>query len=67
MNITEWTLEEVYDFLEALDASDVEVSNWEAGFVESIMSQLDNENPFLSVKQRRIVQNLVTKYNDQLK
>lgn len=67
LNISNWSTQEVYDFLEALDnaAGVVEVTDWEADFIESVMSQIE-ENDFVSPKQLKIVQNLVTKYNDEL-
>lgn len=67
LNISNWSTQEVYDFLEALDnaAGVVEVTDWEADFIESVMSQIE-ENDFVSPKQLKIIQNLVTKYNDEL-
>lgn len=66
-NISDWSTQEIYDFLEALDkaADVVEVSNWEANFIESLMGQIEDRD-FVSPKQMKIVQNLVTKYNDEL-
>ena len=67
MNISTWTTQEFYDFLEALDnaADIVEVTDWEANFIESVMNQIE-ERDFISEKQKKIVQNLYTKYNDEL-
>ena len=67
VNISSWTTQEVYDFLEALDnaAGVVDVTDWEASFIESVMSQIEMKD-FVSAKQLKIVQNLVTKYNDEL-
>lgn len=67
VNISSWTTQEVYDFLEALDnaAGVVDVTDWEANFIESVMSQIETKD-FVSAKQLKIVQNLVTKYNDEL-
>lgn len=67
LNISSWSTQEVYDFLEALDnaAGVVEVTDWEANFIESVMTQIEDKD-FVSPKQLKIVQNLVTKYNDEL-
>ena len=67
LNISNWSTQEIYDFLEALDnaAGVVEVTDWEANFIESVMTQIE-EKDFVSPKQLKIVQNLVTKYNDEL-
>ena len=67
MNISTWTTQEFYDFLEALDnaADIVEVTDWEANFIEGVMNQIE-ERDFISEKQKKIVQNLYTKYNNEL-
>ena len=50
--------EEYLDALETMDNMGVEVTDWEAQFMESVLAQL---RP-LSVKQRAVIQEMREKY-----
>lgn len=52
---------ELRDFLKALDESSIEVTDWEAQFIES---NLDND--FFSPKQREVIQRMIDKYGTRL-
>ncbi len=49
------------DFLKQLDESDVEVSDWEAGFIESCMTR-----EFFTGAQREKIMGLMTKYGKRI-
>lgn len=53
--------QELRDFLKALDESDINVTDWEAKFIEG---NLDND--FFSPKQREVVTRLIDKYGVRL-
>ena len=64
MNISDWSLNEIYDCLDELDSNpEVEVTDWEAKFIASVMKQI-KEQDFVSEKQRKIIQGLVTRYGN---
>lgn len=64
MNISDWSLNEIYDWLDELDSNpEVEVTDWEAKFIASVMKQI-KEQDFVSEKQRKIIQGLVTRYGN---
>lgn len=49
------------EFLKMLDGSDVNVSDWEAQFIESNLSR-----EHFSVKQREVVMKLMEKYGQRI-
>ena len=49
------------DFLKQLDGADVNVSDWEAEFIESNLSR-----EHFSIKQREIVMKLMDKYGKRI-
>ena len=51
----------IQDFLQALDMSDVEVSDWEARFIESSLGRTS-----FSDKQMVVIRKLMTKYEHAL-
>jgi hypothetical protein len=53
--------QELRDFLKALDESDINVTDWEAQFIEGNL-----ENDRFSPKQREIVTRLIEKYGVRL-
>lgn len=64
MNISDWSLNEIYDWLDEIDSNPVvEVTDWEAKFIASVMKQI-KEQDFVSEKQRKIIQALVTRYGN---
>jgi len=52
---------ELRHFLEMLDASDVNVTDWEANFIESNL-----QRDHFSAKQREIVMKMIEKYGQRI-
>lgn len=59
-----WTDSQRFEFLKSLDNDEEhEVTDWEAGFLEScIKFNSSRQSPIFSVKQRQVIENLVKKY-----
>ena len=56
-----YTDEEMVDFLQSLDNSDVEASEWEAEFIESNLDAIA-----FSPKQRRSIMEMIEKYGKRI-
>lgn len=64
MNFSNWSLDDIYTWLDELDSNpDVEVTDWEAKFINNVMIQI-KEQDFVSVKQRKVIQTLIAKYDN---
>lgn len=61
-DVSDWTDEDILDYLQALDASRYEVTDFDAGFIES---NLNRTLPFTAA-QREHVARLVARYGDDL-
>ena len=60
-DVAEWSDAQRAEFLAALDESDVEVSDWEARFVESNLGR-----GRFSVRQRKAADRLIEKYRGRI-
>lgn len=64
MNFSNWSLDDIYEWLDELDSNpDVEVTDWEAKFINDVMIQI-KEQDFVSEKQRKVIQTLIAKYDN---
>lgn len=64
MNFSNWSLDDIYEWLDELDSNpDVEVTDWEAKFINDVMIQI-KEQDFVSEKQRKVIQTLIAKYGN---
>lgn len=64
MNFLNWSLDDIYEWLDELDSNpDVEVTDWEAKFINDVMIQI-KEQDFVSEKQRKVIQTLIAKYGN---
>lgn len=64
MNFLNWSLDDIYEWLDELDSNpDVEVTDWEAKFINDVMIQI-KEQDFVSEKQRKVIQTLIAKYDN---
>ncbi len=61
-DITQWTGEDLNAYLKELDeSSDIELTTWEGNFVSSNLTRFNFSNA-----QRKVIQDLVKKYGDDL-
>ena len=64
MNFSNWSLDDIYEWLDELDSNpDVEVTDWESKFINDVMIQI-KEQDFVSEKQRKVIQTLIAKYDN---
>ena len=64
MNFSDWSLDDIYEWLDELDSNPgVEVTDWEAKFINDVMTQI-KEQDFVSEKQRKVIQTLIAKYDN---
>lgn len=68
LHTKQWSDNDRRSFLQNLDEAaghEVEVSDWEAEFIDSNLKP-GVENPTYSPKQRKVIEDLYIKYNDSL-
>lgn len=69
LHTRKWSDKDRCAFLQNLDEADVEISDFEARFLESNLARLatapDDYVPFTS-KQRSVIEQLYTKYNEHI-
>lgn len=61
ISINDWTNKDIVDYLKELDNATVELTQWEADFVESCLKRKS-----FSPKQREVVRKLYVKYGDNI-
>lgn len=61
ISINDWTNKDIVDYLKELDNADLELTQWEADFIDSCLRRES-----FSPKQREVIRKLYVKYGDDL-